>query len=47
LGFEVIVHPPYNPDLFLDVFDMLGPFKEELSGRNFPTDEDVIDAVQN
>ena len=46
LGFEVLEHPPYSPDLAPSDFHMFGPLKEALRGRRFATDEEVIDAVK-
>jgi hypothetical protein len=47
LASEAMEQPPYGPDLAPTDFHMCGPLKEELRGRSLPTDEDVIDAVQN
>jgi histone-lysine N-methyltransferase SETMAR len=47
LGFELMEHPPYSPDLAPNDFHVFGPMKEVLKGRRFPSDEDVFGLVQN
>jgi histone-lysine N-methyltransferase SETMAR len=42
LGYELMEHPPYSPDLAFTDFHMFGPVKEALRGRRFSSDEEVI-----
>jgi hypothetical protein len=45
---RILVHlTPKGPDLASSDFHMFGPVKEDLRGRRFLSDEDVIGAVQN
>jgi histone-lysine N-methyltransferase SETMAR len=46
IGFELMEHPPFIPDLALSDFHIFGPMKEALRGR-FSSDEEAIGAVQN
>lgn len=46
LGWEVIPHPPYSPDLAPSDFHLFGPLKKHLSGTHFETDEGVKAAVR-
>ena len=45
LKFEVMAHPPYNPDLSPSDYYLLGPLKEALRGRQFTSDQEVKEAV--
>src|SRR3954469_8691334 len=47
LGWEVLVHPPYSPDLATSDNHLLGPLKDHLRGMKFDTNDDVKNAVQN
>ena len=47
LGFEVLPHPPYSPDLAPSDFHLFGPLKEALSGRKFHSDDEVQEAVHS
>lgn len=47
LGWEVLVHPPYSPDLAPSDYHLFGPLKDHLGGMKFDTDDDVKNAVQN
>jgi len=47
LGWEVLVHPPYSPDLAPSDYHLFGPLKDHLGGMKFDTDDDVKIAVQN
>jgi hypothetical protein len=38
---EVLEHPPYNPDLAPSDFHLFGPLKHHLSAEHFPDDEVV------
>ena len=44
-GFEVLPHPPYSPDLAPSDFYLFPKLKTNLRGRNFGSNEGVIDAV--
>ena len=46
LGWEVIPHPPYSPDLAPSDFHLFGRLKNHLSGTHFETDEGVKEAVR-
>ena len=46
LGWEVLVHPPYSPDLAPSDYHLFGPLKDHLGGIKFDTDEDGKNAVQ-
>ena len=45
LGFEVLEHPAYSPDLAPSDYHLFGPFKNALWGRRFSTDKEVQEAV--
>jgi len=45
LGFTVLEHPAYSPDLTPSDCHLFGPLKEALRGRRFTSDEEVKDAV--
>nr|XP_033774750.1 histone-lysine N-methyltransferase SETMAR-like [Geotrypetes seraphini] len=45
LGFEVILRPPYSPDLAPSYFFLFPNLKIWLCGKKFLSNEDVIDAV--
>jgi histone-lysine N-methyltransferase SETMAR len=47
MGFELMEHPPFIPDLALSDFCMFGPMKEALRGRRFSSDEEITGAMQN
>lgn len=44
-GFQLAEHPPYSPDLAPSDFYLFPKIKNELRGRHFKSDDDVIDAV--
>ena len=46
LGWEVLVHPPYSPDLAPSDFHLFGPLKNHMRGKHFTTDAAVIEAVR-
>ncbi|UYV63272.1 hypothetical protein LAZ67_2003605, partial [Cordylochernes scorpioides] len=46
LGFEVLEHPAYSPDLAPSDYFILGLLKKELKGKRFDSDEDVQKGVQ-
>ena len=45
LGFEVLEHPAYSPDLAPSDYHLFGPLKNALRGRRFSTDKEVQEAV--
>jgi len=45
LGFTVLEHPAYSPDLTPSDYHLFGPLKEALRGRQFTSDEEVKEAV--
>ena len=45
LGFELLQHPPYSPDLAPSDYHIFSPLKEALRGRRFASDEEVKEAV--
>jgi [histone H3]-lysine36 N-dimethyltransferase SETMAR len=46
LGFEVLEHPPYSPDLAPSDYFLFGLLKRELKGRKFDDDNELIQTVQ-
>ncbi|GFW43068.1 mariner Mos1 transposase [Trichonephila clavipes] len=42
LGFELLLHPPYNPDLAPSDFFLFSDLKKRLAGQKFCADEEVI-----
>ncbi|PNF22656.1 hypothetical protein B7P43_G07101 [Cryptotermes secundus] len=42
LGFEVLEHPAYSPDLAPSDCHLFGPLKDALRGRRFSTDEEAV-----
>ena len=45
LKFEVMVQPPYSPDLAPSDYHLFGPLKEALRGRRFTSGQEVKEAV--
>ena len=45
LSWELLTHPAYSPDLALSDFHLLGLLKNNMRGKHFTTDDDVIGAV--
>jgi len=45
LGFTVLEHPAYSPDLAPSDYHFFGPLKDALRGRRFTSDEEVKKAV--
>ena len=43
--FEVMVHPPYSPDLAPSYYHLFGTLKEALRGRRFTLDQEVKEAA--
>jgi len=41
MGWELLQHPPYSPDLAPSDFHLFGPLKESLEGIKFENNEDV------
>ena len=46
LGFTVLPHPPYSPDLSPSDYYLFSPLKAGLKGRNFASKEDIDMAIQ-
>ncbi|KDR17168.1 hypothetical protein L798_08429, partial [Zootermopsis nevadensis] len=46
LGWTVLPHPPYSPDLAPSDFHLFGPLKDAIRGTRFEDDESVIQAVR-
>ena len=44
LGFRLLNHPPYSPDLAIADFHLFGPMKQPMRGRVFSSREEVIAA---
>jgi hypothetical protein len=42
LGYKLLLHPPYFPDLAPSDFFLLADFKRVLAGNKFSTNEEVI-----
>jgi histone-lysine N-methyltransferase SETMAR len=45
IGFEVLEHPPYSPDLAPSDYWLFGTLKKHLKGIHFTSDEEVQAAV--
>jgi histone-lysine N-methyltransferase SETMAR len=45
LGFSLLPHPPYSPDLAPSDFHLFPKLKEHLWGQHFRSDEEVKSAV--
>jgi len=45
LGFTVLEHPAYSPDLAPSDYHLFGLLKDALRGRRFTSDEGVKEAV--
>lgn len=41
VGWEVLDHPPYSPNLAPSDFHLFGPLKKFLGGKRFQTDNDI------
>jgi len=46
MGFELLQHHPYSPDLAPSDYHIFGPLKEALHGRRFTSDAEVKEAVR-
>lgn len=46
LGWTVLPHLPYSPDLVPSDFDLFGPMKDRLHGHHFSSSDTVITAVK-
>lgn len=46
LGFELLPHPPYSPDLAPSDFFLFSGLKRMLAGKKFKTDEEVISETE-
>lgn len=45
VGFEILPHPPYSPDLAPSDYYLFPNLKKELRGKKFSSDEEVKEAV--
>ena len=46
LKWNVLPHPPYNPDLAPSDYHLFGPLKEHLGGKGFRNNDEVVQDVQ-
>jgi histone-lysine N-methyltransferase SETMAR len=46
MGWMVLPHPPYSPDLALSDFHLFGSLKNALRGTHFEDDKSVSEAVR-
>jgi len=46
LGWTVVLHPPYSPDLALSDFYLFSLMKDRLRGQHFPSYDTVVRAVK-
>jgi hypothetical protein len=46
LGWTVLPHPLYSPDLAPSDFHLLGPMKDGLRGQHFPSNDAVVRVVK-
>jgi len=46
LGWTVVPHPPYSPDLAPSDFHLIGTMKDGLRGQHFPSCDAVVRAVK-
>jgi len=46
LGFQLLDHPPYSPDLALSDYHLFPRLKKQLKGRHFSSDAEVIAAAE-
>ena len=46
LGFHCLDHPPYSPDLVPSDYHLFHGLKEQLKGRHFSSDAEVIAAAE-
>ena len=46
LGFELLPHPPYSPDLAPSDFFLFSDLKRMLAGKKFCADEEVIEETE-
>ena len=47
LGWELLPHPPYSPDLAPSDFHLFGPMKEFTRGTKFESDNEVKSVVSD
>jgi hypothetical protein len=46
LGWTVVPHPPYSPDLAHSEFHLFGSMKDGLHGQLFPSYDAVVQALK-
>ena len=47
LGWELLPHPPYSPDLVRSDFHLFGPLEEFTRGMKFESDDEVKSVVSD
>jgi hypothetical protein len=47
MGWQIMNHPQYNPDLALSDIDLFEPMKMHLGGQKFRTDDELRHSVLN
>ena len=46
MGWELLTHPPYSPDLAPSDYYLFGPLREHMRGNHFTTDGEVMQALR-
>jgi histone-lysine N-methyltransferase SETMAR len=46
LGWTFVPHPLYSPDLVPSDFHLFGPMKDGLCGQHFPSNDAIVQAVE-
>jgi len=46
-GYKLLPHPPYSPDLAPSDFYLFPLLKEHLCGRQYASDNDIIQSVED
>jgi histone-lysine N-methyltransferase SETMAR len=47
MGWEIMNHPPYSPELAPSYFHLFGPIKVHLGGQKFQNDDGLKHSVLN
>ena len=47
VGFQLVPHPPYSPDLAPSDYSLFGELKKLLRGKMFESSEDLEDTVRS
>ena len=45
MGWDLLKHPPYSPDLAPSDYHLFGPLKQHLRGKHFRNDDEVKEAA--